>query len=130
MPFGNVITRSSETLVESATLALQNSDVLVRTPLGLNVAGAAGCGGCYACTSGATVAMPQRQCLRGCVHTHCALPRHSGRGPLFSLPVGGRTCSADLITTQHPAASAGASFQMAICRGGGGGVSASASSER
>jgi hypothetical protein len=41
VPLGNVITRSSETLVESATLALQNNEVLVMTPLGLNVVGAA-----------------------------------------------------------------------------------------
>lgn len=40
MSFGKVMTRSWDTLVERATLALQNSEVFVTTPLGLNVEGA------------------------------------------------------------------------------------------
>ena len=40
VPLGKVMTRSRDTLVESATLALQNRDVFVKTPLGLKVVGA------------------------------------------------------------------------------------------
>jgi len=39
VPFGKVITRSRDTLVERATLALQKRDVLARMPVGAKVVG-------------------------------------------------------------------------------------------